>query len=175
LAVAKATKASFIREVVTGAGQTAASGIRRPERPLRYRRSIGAEHVRILTNISAEFAAPLAHRPIEVVARGVSMISLVDGLCVSGAMTGDGADQNELQRVREAIPGTVLFANTGVAESTVAETLSVVDGVIVGTSVKMDRITWNAVDSARAAAFMEVVRSARSEAELPHAPSSAEA
>jgi hypothetical protein len=37
----------------------------------------------------------------------------------------------------------------------------VADGVIVGSGLKVDGQTWNAVDPARVAAFMEAVRAAR--------------
>ena len=43
-----------------------------------------------------------------------------------------------------------------------AETLAVADGVIVGTSLKVDGITWNRVDPARARRFMDMARQARS-------------
>jgi len=162
LAVAKATGARFVREIFTGA-YVSDFGLwnTSPGESLRYRRQIDATDVRILTNINAEFAAPLGQRPIELVARGVALISLADGLCVSGAMTGESIDDNQLRAVREALPDGVVFANTGVNEQSVAEILSVADGVIVGTSLKVDAITWNPVDEARARRFMERVREAR--------------
>jgi membrane complex biogenesis BtpA family protein len=162
LAVAKATGAAFVREILTGA-YTSEFGLwnTNPGETLRYRRAIGADDVRLLTNISAEFAAPLAPRPIDVVARGVALISLADALCVSGAMTGSSVDAGQLRAVREALPDTVVFANTGVNEATVEEILSVADGAVVGTSLKVDGITWNPVDAARARRFMERVNEVR--------------
>jgi membrane complex biogenesis BtpA family protein len=162
LAVAKATGAQFVREIFTGAyGSEFGLWNTSPGETLRYRRQIGADDVRILTNISAEFAAPLVARPIEVVARGVALISLADGLCVSGPMTGASVDGSELRGVCEAIPDIVVFANTGVNEATVEDVLAVADGVVVGTSLKVDGVTWNAVDESRARLFMDRVRAAR--------------
>jgi predicted TIM-barrel enzyme len=40
--------------------------------------------------------------------------------------------------------------------------LPVADGVIVGTSLKVDGITWNPVDPDRAQRLMDAARSARS-------------
>lgn len=162
LAVAQATGAAFIREILTGA-YASEFGLwnTTPGETLRYRRQIGATDVRLLTNISAEFAAPLAPRPLDVVARGVDLISLADGLCVSGAMTGSSVDGSQLRAVRAALPDSVLFANTGVNESNVEEILGVADGVIVGTSLKVDGITWNPVDADRARRFMDRVNEAR--------------
>jgi hypothetical protein len=166
LAVAKATGARFVREIFTGAyGSEFGLWNTSPGETLRYRRQIDAGDVRVLTNISAEFAAPLVDRPIDVVARGVALISLADGLCVSGPMTGASVDDSELRAVCDAIPDTLVFANTGVNESTVEDVLAIADGVIVGTSLKVDGITWNAVDPDRARGFMIRVRAAREQTE----------
>ena len=168
LAVAKATGARWVREIFTGAyGSDFGLWNTSPGETLRYRRNIGATDVRILTNISAEFARPLVDRPIDVVARGVALISLADGLCVSGPMTGASVDSSELQAVCDALEDTVVFANTGVNETTVADVLAVADGVVVGTSLKVDGITWNAVEVGRARRFMDRVRAARAGAGAP--------
>jgi len=96
-----------------------------------------------------------------VVARGVTLISLADAVCVSGPMTGASVDGSQLRAVRAALPDTALFANTGVSEDTVAEILSLADGVVVGTSLKVDGVTWNPVDEDRARRFMKRVEETR--------------
>src|SRR5581483_9978900 len=154
-----------LREVFTGAyGSDFGFWNTAPGEALRYRRQIGAANVRILNNIVAEFAAPVAARPIDVVARGAALISLADAICVSGVMTGSVVDRAQLQAVREVLPDTVLFANTGVNEANVGDILSVADGVVVGTSLKVDGITWNPVDEDRARSFMARVDAARAPA-----------
>jgi membrane complex biogenesis BtpA family protein len=162
LAVAKATGAAFVREVLTGvyASEFGTWNTSIGE-TLRYRRQIDATDVRLLANICAEFAAPLAARPLGAVAQGVAAVTLADAICVSGAMTGSSVDPAQLREVREALPDGVVFANTGVKEATVADILSMADGVVVGTSLKVDGITWNAVDPGRAKSFMERVGEAR--------------
>lgn len=167
LAVAKATGADFVREIFTGA-YASDFGIWNTAvgETLRYRRQIDATGVRILTNVSAEFAAPLGDRRLDVVARGVSLISLADAVCLSGSMTGTSIDLGQLKEVRAALPDGVLFANTGVNEDTVQEILTVADGVIVGTSVKVDGITWHPVSRSRATSFMRRVDEARAVAAI---------
>lgn len=167
LAVAKATGADFVREIFTGA-YVSDFGIWNTAvgETLRYRRQIDATGVRILTNVSAEFAAPLGDRKLDVVARGVSLISLADAVCLSGSMTGASIDLGQLKEVRAALPDGVLFANTGVNEDTVQEILAVADGVIVGTSVKVDGITWHPVSRSRATSFMRRVDEARAVAAI---------
>ena len=89
------------------------------------------------------------------------MISLADAICVSGVMTGTAVDGAQLRTVRDVLPESVLFANTGVNEENVEEILAVADGVIVGTSLKVDGITWNPVDEARARRLIARVNEAR--------------
>ena len=43
-------------------------------------------------------------------------------------------------------------------DANVADVLKVADGCIVGSSLKVDGDTWNAVDPDRAAEFMRIVR-----------------
>ena len=54
-----------------------------------------------------------------------------------------------------------MLANTGVKHETVKDVLNVADGCIVGSSLKVDGNTWNAVDPDRAAEFMRLVRETR--------------
>ncbi len=59
------------------------------------------------------------------------------------------------------LPDTPVLANTGVKHATIADVLRVADGCIVGSALKIDGHTWNAVDPARAAEFMALARAAR--------------
>jgi len=54
-----------------------------------------------------------------------------------------------------------VLLNTGARAETIADFLTVADGVIVGSSLKVDGYTWNPVDPSRVRAFMDAVRSAR--------------
>lgn len=165
LAVAKATGARFAREVFTGLfggdlglWETAAGEV------FQYRRAIDAGGVRLLFTINAEFAAPIAPRPLAAVARSVAFSSLPDALCVSGPITGSPAPFDDLQAAKEAAGAVPVFANTGVRLDTIAETLALADGCIVGTALKIDGNTWNNVDPARVRALMAAARAARGDA-----------
>lgn len=162
LAVAKATGAAFAREVFTGVfggdlglWDTAGGEVSQ------YRRAIDAGGVRLFFTINAEFAAPVAPRPIAAVARSVAFSSLPDALCVSGPLTGAPAPLEELRAAKEAAGDVPVFANTGVRRETVADVLAVADGCIVGTALKVDGVTWNAVDPVRVRALMAAARAAR--------------
>ncbi|HSB88627.1 MAG TPA: BtpA/SgcQ family protein [Anaerolineales bacterium] len=162
VAVAKATGGQWVREVFTG---TYASDMglwtTQCGEVLRYRKSIDAGSVRLLFNISAEFASPLGTRGLAEIARSVAFSSLPDGLCVSGVMTGVEVGLSDLEQVKQAVPDQVVLANTGTRAETIARTLSVADGAIVGTGLKLEGVTWNAVDPDRVRAYMAEVRRAR--------------
>jgi membrane complex biogenesis BtpA family protein len=150
LAVAKATGARFVREVFSGA-YAGDFGIWNtdPAATLDFRRRIGAQDVRLFFNITAEFAAPIAPRPIGLLARSAVFSSMADAICISGEITGVGTDTRLLAEAKAAVGDTAVIANTGVRPETVGPILEIVDGVIVGTALKRDGITWNPVDPAR--------------------------
>ena len=151
IGLAHAVGASFVREVFTGtyAGDFGLWNTD-PAAALDYRRRIGADAVKLFFNVTAEFAAPVAPRPIGLTARSAVFSSLADAVCVSGVVTGTGVDVAQLREAKDAVAGTVpVIANTGVKPETVAEMLRVADGCIVGTALKRDGDTWNEVDRER--------------------------
>lgn len=163
VAVANATGASFVREVMTNVyvGDLGFWNTNCGE-TLRFRKNIGADEIDLLFNVNAEFASPLDSRKMEDVVRSVVFSSLADIICVSGPMTGSSPQVEHIKTAKDAVSSkTSVLANTGVKAENVARILEVADGVVVGTSLKKDGVTWNPVDPARVEKFMEVVRNAR--------------
>ena len=162
VALAAATGASFIREILTG---TYASDMG-PWNPdagtaMRYRDRLGRNDLAMFDNISAEFAWSLDQRSLPDRARSAVFSSVPDAILVSGIITGEAAALSELEAVKKVLPDTPVLANTGVKHATVADVLRVADGCIVGTALKVDGNTWNAVDPERAKEFMRLARAAR--------------
>jgi membrane complex biogenesis BtpA family protein len=163
IAIALATGASFVREVFTGVydsdmglWNTNAASL------LRYRRYIGASHVKLFYNITPEFASPLSTRPVSMVARSALVSSLPDAILVSGPMAGAEPDLSLLQEAKAGVGDQVpVLLNTGARVENIRQFLSVADGVIVGSSLKVDGYTWNPVDDERVRAFMATVREVR--------------
>ena len=161
LAVAAATGAAFARVIYAGAfAGDFGLWVRTAGDAFRYRREVGAERCRLLFNINAEFAAPLAPRPLGEVARSIVFSSMPDALCVSGPITGQPADASGLAEVASAVTGSgvPVLVNTGFRAENAAELLRFADGAVVGSSLKVDGITWNPVDPARVRELMDVVR-----------------
>lgn len=162
MALAAATGARFVREIFTG---TYASdmGPWNPDagKAVRYRDRLGRSDLALLYNVSAEFAYSLDRRPLADRARSAVFSSIPDAILVSGAITGEAAEMEDLIAVKKVLPDTPVLANTGVKHATVTDVLKHADGCIVGSSLKVDGHTWNAVDPERAAEFMAIVRKAR--------------
>ncbi len=162
LDLAAATGAKFVREIFSGVyasdfglwdtncGET-----------VRHQYAIGAKDVKLLFNIVPEAAKYLIDRDIADIARSTVFNARPDALCVSGLTAGVETDVQILKKVKEAVPDTVVFANTGVKTENVENQLRVADGAIVGTTFKRDGRFENHVDEDRVKAFMKKVKSIR--------------
>ena len=162
VALGAATGAAFVREIFTG---TYASdmGFWAPDagRAMRYRDRLGRSDMAMLYNVSAEFACSLDQRSLPDRARSAAFSSIPDAVLVSGQITGEAAALSDLEAVKSVLPSTPVMANTGVKHDTVNDVLSVADGCIVGSSLKVGGDTWKPVDPDRAADFMDRARKAR--------------
>jgi membrane complex biogenesis BtpA family protein len=162
LALARATGAAFIREVLTGVYESDLGMIAPAIGDLAaYRDAIGAGDVALFDNIAPEFASAIGSRGIADRARGAAFLG-ADAILISGPAAGVPFAMSDLAAAKEAVPDTTVVANTGVRAESIADIFAVADAVIVGTSLKVDGITWNAVDPARAKRLMDAARSARS-------------
>lgn len=163
LAVAKATGASFIREVITGVYESD-MGIWAPDAGelYRYRKQIDAESVKIFANITPEFASPLGNRSVFQRAKSAVTSTLVDAILIAGPMAGTEPDIETLKKAKDAVGDTVpVVLNTGARVDNIQAFLSVADAVIVGSSLKVDGHTWNPVEASRVKAFMKAVKEVR--------------
>jgi predicted TIM-barrel enzyme len=74
-------------------------------------------------------------------------------------MAGASPEVSTLRDVRESVPADVpVLLNTGARAETIAAMLEFADGCIVGSSLKVDGHTWNAVDRDRAHRFVSAAR-----------------
>lgn len=162
LAVAVATGAGFMREVLTGTWESD-MGLWQGEAAhvLRERRRLDADQLTIMMNITPEFASPIGRRSPAQAARSAVVSSLADVILVSGPMAGAEPERATLMEVREAVPADVpVLLNTGARADTIADYLRIADGCIVGSDLKVDGHTWNPVDPERAKRFVESARAA---------------
>ncbi len=160
--LAMATGARFVREIFTGV-YASDFGVWNTNcgDVIRHQYSIGAQNVKLLFNIVPEAAKYLADRDILDIAKSTVFNNKPDALCVSGLTAGVETDSTVLKRVKEAVPNTVVFANTGCRADNIARQLSIADAAVVGTTFKVDGIFANPVDASRVKAFMDTVKKFR--------------
>ena len=162
LELAAAVDAKFVREIFSGV-YASDFGLWNTNcgEVIRHQYAIGAENVKLLFNIVPEAARYLADRDVAEIARSTVFNHLPDALCVSGLTAGSETDSTTLKKVKDAVPDTVVFANTGVNLENVEEQLSIADGAVVATTFKYDGIFQNSVDFKRVKAFMDKVKDFR--------------
>ncbi len=161
LAVARATGASFIREVLTGVYESDLGMIEpRVGEIADYRARIGASDVALFDNIAPEFASAVGSRSVADRARGAAFLGM-DAILISGPAAGTQFAMSDLRAAKEAVPEADVVANTGVRSETIASIFAVADGAIVGTSLKRDGYIWNEVDPDRARRLVDAAGAAR--------------
>lgn len=161
LAIAAATGARFIRVNVYTGAMVAADGVLSGQayELLRYRRSLGID-VQVWADVLVKHAWPLAIQSIEDAAYDAVDVGLADALIVSGSVTGQPAAVEDAVRVKRRLPEVPLLIGSGVQERNIRDYLRVADGVIVGTSLKVDGIVANPVDPERVRRLVRAVREA---------------
>ncbi len=160
LAIAAATGSSFIRvNVHVGATATDQGIIEgRAEQTTRQRKHLGV-NVGIWADVHVKHGKSLSHASIGDEAADAVERGLADALIVSGAGTGRSVSLTDLEEVHEKQLGVPLYVGSGVREETLGDVLKLADGVIVGTSIKRDRVTTAPIDPDPATRFIEAVRS----------------
>ncbi|MEW5866952.1 MAG: BtpA/SgcQ family protein [Bacillota bacterium] len=163
LAVAHATGSQFMRVNVLVEAMATDQGIIQgcAHDLLRYRKSLGAEHILILADVHSKHAAPIGNRPVEESAKDTAHRGMADALIISGARTGAEPDIDKLRRVRNAVPDTPIVIGSGFSRENAKELFKYANGAIVGTSLKEGGVTENPVDESRVKNLMSFVRSLR--------------
>jgi predicted TIM-barrel enzyme len=125
----------------------------------RYRRQLGAQNVRIFADAHVKHGAHaiVQDRSIAELVRDVEFFN-ADVVIATGQRTGHAADLDYLKAIRAAASLPTLVGS-GATPDNVGDILSIVDGVIVASAVKVDGCWWNPVDAERAKLFVPRARS----------------
>lgn len=128
---------------------------------LRFRRTIGAERVRVAADILKKHSSHAITRDLDAAehARTAAFMG-ADAVIVSGAATGEPVDLRELQAVRAATRLPVLVGS-GATPDTAAALLEHADALIVGSAIKRGGRWDRPVDTAAARAFVKAARKGR--------------
>lgn len=138
LSVAATTGASFIRvNVLTGTMFTDQGPIVGKAAGVERFRARHSPEVAILADVFVKHATPPAGLTLTDATTDLSARSGADGIIVSGAATGVAADLDELAVVADAT-SLAVYVGSGVNADSIAATLKIADGVIVGSATKPD-------------------------------------
>lgn len=159
LAIATACDAQFVRINIVSWAMLADQGIieGRAAEIARYRKMLGS-NVLIFTDCLTKHAEPIAPMEMQWVALDTWERGGVDALIISGKATGYATDLGDVIAARKGAPDAPLLIGSGVTAENVLDFMPIVDGVLVGTSLKTDGKVENVIDGARVKAVVERVR-----------------
>ena len=155
VAVALACGASFVRVEGFVFAHVADEGLIEASAGalLRYRRAIGADHVRVFADVKKKHSAHALTADVDIVetAKAAAFFA-VDGVIVSGVATGEPADAREVASVAGGVSVATLVGS-GITVRNIADYADA-DALIVGSSIKKDGVWCNAIDPERANALV---------------------
>jgi uncharacterized protein len=160
LAIASATDAQFIRVNQWANAYVANEGLIEgaAAKALRYRTLLGEQRIRIFADAHVKHGAHaiVGDRPLNELVRDVEFFE-ADAVIATGQRTGHTADPEYIRGIQAATSLPTLVGS-GVTTENVNEILSIVDGVIVASSLKVDGVWWNPVDPVQAKRFVRKVK-----------------
>ncbi|MGO9261419.1 MAG: BtpA/SgcQ family protein [Bryobacteraceae bacterium] len=159
MAVAHACGASFVRVEGFVFAHVADEGLIESTAGelLRYRRAIGADHVRVFADIKKKHSAHAITADVDLAetAKAAEFFQ-ADGVIVSGAATGRPTDPGEVRAVSEAV-GIPTLVGSGVTPENM-ECFATADALIVGSSVKEGGLWSNRLDDGQVRAVARAFR-----------------
>jgi membrane complex biogenesis BtpA family protein len=153
--------ASFVREVMCGSFASE-MGVLAPDPAVvaQTRTRLKADHIALFTNIVPEFASAMENRTVAQRAKAAEYFGF-DAILISGPVAGVAFSEEDLLSAKEVAKNIPVFANTGVNAQTVAKTLTMADGVISGSAMKVDGKTFNPVDPKRVIELVSAANKSR--------------
>lgn len=151
MAVAHACGASFVRVEGFVFAHVADEGLIESSAGelLRYRRTLGAEAVRVFADIKKKHSAHAITADVDLAATAqAAEFFHADGVIVSGVATGRPTDPGDVRAVSTVV-GIPTLVGSGVTAENMAG-LTAADALIVGSSVKEGGLWFNRLDAGRA-------------------------
>lgn len=122
---------------------------------LRYRRSIGAEHIAVLCDVKKKHASHAITADVSIAgAAEAAEFFGASGIIVTGSATGKPVNPDDLGAVRAATK-LPLLVGSGATPESLAGLFRHADAVIVGSSIKKGGVWSNAIDPARCRRLVE--------------------
>lgn len=124
---------------------------------LRYRKQIGADGIKIFTDIKKKHSSHAITRDVDIAETAkAAEFFLSDGVILTGTHTGSEADVDEIKRVSEAT-GLPVLTGSGVTPANIEKYAAVSDALIIGSSLKKDGDWRNGIDLSAVDAILKAV------------------
>ncbi|MGH9554699.1 MAG: BtpA/SgcQ family protein, partial [Terriglobales bacterium] len=126
---------------------------------VRKRKELYAEHIQIFADVDKKHSIPFPGLDLHTHIEWTEYYG-GDALIVSGRMTGSAPDVEKVREARKYATRPILIGSGSTAEN-VGAFLEYAEGIIVGSSLKVDGIPEKPVDGKRVRQFMDAVRRVR--------------
>ncbi|MGE0020740.1 MAG: BtpA/SgcQ family protein [Draconibacterium sp.] len=124
---------------------------------LRFRKQIGAEHIKIFTDIKKKHSSHAVSADVSIAETAkTAEFFLSDGVIVTGAATGEKTSIDEVKAVKQVVKIPVIIGS-GVDARNIHEYFDFADAFIVGSSLKTDGNWENPVDLKRVQELLRAV------------------
>jgi membrane complex biogenesis BtpA family protein len=130
---------------------------------LRYRKQIGAERIKILTDIKKKHSAHSITSDVSIADTAhAAQFFLSDGVIVTGIATGDAPDLEELKQVKKAVTLPVLLGS-GITPDNIETYYNYADGFIIGSYFKHNGYWENELDEERICRMVNYLKTKNNE------------
>ena len=159
LAVAFSAGAKFIRAVSFNEAMVSSFGVYqgRPAKLFRYKRFLGANNMKIFSDVQVKHSVPLVDRSIEDSILDAKM-SGVDAIIVTGSGTGYAPPTELAIKAKKASGSTPLILGSGVSKENISELFDIADGAIIGSYFKENGIYTNPIDPKRVSDLIKSIK-----------------
>ena len=159
LSIASVVGAEFIRVNVHVGAVVADQGVIQGKayETLRLRKNLNSG-VKIFADVDVKHSAKIGDYGIKLQAADALERGLADAIVITGSRTGEAVDMRQLRELREEFPKVKIIIGSGANSVNVRELLKYADSVIVGTSIKVNRVTSNPIDSRRLREFLKAAK-----------------
>ena len=124
---------------------------------LRYRRAIGASHVKVFADVKKKHSAHAITADVDIVETAKAAVFFqADGVIVSGISTGEQAEPDDVRSVGRAVSLPTLVGS-GISLENLGR-YPEADAFIVGSSIKREGLWSNPIDADRAHALARAFR-----------------
>lgn len=126
---------------------------------LRYRKSIGADHISVFTDIKKKHSAHAITQDVDLAETArAAVFYRSNGLIITGTATGAAAQPQDVEGVKNACPDHPVLIGSGINPENITDYAAYADGFIVGSYLKKNGHWAEKIDPDRVKMIVEVVK-----------------